>query len=145
MKPPAAAPQPASVAEYIAACPPEVRPVLEQLRATVRAAEPEAEEFISYRMPAYRLRGVLLYFAAFQQHIGVYPPVSGDPDLQRALAPYAGPKGNLRFPLSQPLPYDLITRIVTHRAAQDRAKSPPKARRRAQPTAARPQKAPSAT
>jgi uncharacterized protein YdhG (YjbR/CyaY superfamily) len=74
-------------------------------------------------MPAIRLRGILLYFAAFTHHIGIYPPVSGNPELQRALAPYAGPKGNLRFPLNEPIPYELIARIVKNRVRQDQARA----------------------
>ena len=109
---------PTSIDEYIAAFPPAVQAILERIRRTVVTAVPEARETISYRMPAYRLDGILLYFAAFKSHIGVYPPVSGDPALERALAPYAGPKGNLKFPLDQPIPYDLIARIVILRVKQ---------------------------
>ena len=70
-------------------------------------------------MPAFRLHGILVYFAAFNAHIGVYPPVSGDTSLEKALSPYAGPKGNLKFPLDQPIPYALIKRIVLLRVKQD--------------------------
>jgi uncharacterized protein YdhG (YjbR/CyaY superfamily) len=121
---------PTSIDEYISTFPPPVRALLERVRQTVRAAVPEAQETISYRMPAFRLNGILLYFAAFKSHIGIYPPVSGDPSLERALSPYAGPKGNLKFPLDQPLPYDLIARIVTLRAKQQATKA---SARRARP------------
>ncbi|MCC6132402.1 MAG: nuclear transport factor 2 family protein [Acidobacteria bacterium] len=114
---------PASVSEYISAFPPEVRKILERIRQTVRAAVPEAEEVISYRMPAFRLGGILLYFAAFRSHIGVFPPFSGDARLEKELGPWAGPKGNLRFPLDHPIPYDLIERIATVRARQNAAKA----------------------
>jgi uncharacterized protein YdhG (YjbR/CyaY superfamily) len=114
---------PKDIDEYIAACSPPARAILERIRRTVRAAVPEAEEVISYRMPAFRLGGILLYFAAFKHHIGVYPPVSGDIELERALSPYAGEKGNLRFPLDQPMRYDLIERIVKLRESQLRAKA----------------------
>jgi uncharacterized protein YdhG (YjbR/CyaY superfamily) len=114
---------PGNIDDYIAAFPPEVRATLERIRQTVRAAVPEAEEAISYRMPTFKLGGVLIYFAAFQHHIGVYPPVSGDAELERALSPYAGEKGNLRFPLDQPMRYDLIERIVQLREGQLRAKA----------------------
>lgn len=109
--------------DYIAMSPQEVRSILETIRQTIRAAAPEATEGISYRIPTFRLGGVLIHFAAFQRHIGVYPPVSGDAALERALAPYAGEKGNLRFPLDQPMRYDLIGRIATLRAKQLRAKA----------------------
>ena len=102
-----------TIDEYIARFPPKVRAILEKVRATVNAAAPEAREVISYRMPAFKQDGILIYFAAFKAHIGVYPPVSGDARLEKALARYAGPKGNLKFPLDEPIPYDLIRRIVT--------------------------------
>ena len=110
---------PKSIDEYIAACSPEVRAILEKIRFTVRNAAPGAQETISYRMPAFKLRGVLVYFAAFKRHIGFYPPVRGDAKLEKAIAAYAGEKGNLRFPLDQPIPYGLIERIVKHRAKQN--------------------------
>lgn len=109
---------PNNIDEYIAAAAPEVQPILERIRATVRKAAPKAEEIISYRMPAFRQGGILVYFAAFKKHIGLYPPVSGDAAIEKAIAPYAGPKGNLQFPLDQPIPYDLIARIVKLRVRQ---------------------------
>ena len=114
---------PETIDEYIAASPPEVRAILERIRSTIRAAAPGAEEVISYRMPAFKLHGVLVYFAAFRHHIGLYPPVSGDTELEAAIAPYAGEKGNLRFPLAQPIPFGLIERIVKLRVKQNLAKA----------------------
>jgi len=111
------------VDEYIAAFPPHVRAILRKIRATVAAAAPEASEKISYRMPAFAQDGILIYFAAFQNHIGVFPPVSGDPRLERSLARYRGPKGNLKFPLDEPVPYHLIKRIVALRLRQNAAKA----------------------
>lgn len=113
----------ASIDQYISAAPPVVRPILKEIRRTIRTAAPEAEEVISYRMPAFRLHGIVIYFAAFKHHIGVFPPVQGDARLQKALAPYAGPKGNLRFPLDRPIPYALIRRIVVQRVKQNRARA----------------------
>lgn len=110
---------PASIDEYIAASPPAARAVLKEIRRVIRAAAPEAEEIISYRMPAFRLNGILVYFAAFKSHIGLFPPVSGDAGLEKALKPHAGPKGNLRFPLDRPIPYALIRRIVRFRVRQN--------------------------
>ena len=110
-----------SVDAYIAAFPPEVQAILRKVRATVLAAAPEAREIISYRMPALRQHGVLVYYAAFKSHIGFYPPIKGDAKLQRAAARYAGDKGNLRFPLDQPIPYPLIERLTKLRARQDAA------------------------
>jgi uncharacterized protein YdhG (YjbR/CyaY superfamily) len=111
---------PGDIDEYIAACPPEVQPVLEKIRATIRRAVPDARETISYRMPTFTLRGVVLHFAAFRQHIGLYPPVHGDPELMAEIAPYAGEKGNLRFPLDRRIPYALIGKLAKVRAQQNR-------------------------
>lgn len=110
---------PKSIDEYIAASPSDVQPILKKIRMTISAAAPGAQEVISYRMPAFRLHGIVVYFAAFKAHIGLYPPVSGDASLKKALAPYAGPKGNLKFPLDQPIPYALIKRAVLLRVKQD--------------------------
>jgi uncharacterized protein YdhG (YjbR/CyaY superfamily) len=121
---------PASIDEYIAGFPRDVQRILEKVRATIAAAAPDARERISYRMPAFEQHGILVYFAAFKAHIGLFPPVSGDPRLEKSIAPYAGPKGNLRFPLGEPIPYDLIRRIVTLRLKQNLAK--PAARGRKQ-------------
>ena len=107
---------PKSIDEYIARFPPKVRAILKKIRATVRRAAPDAQERISYRMPSFSLHGVLIYFAAFQNHIGVYPPVPAE--LRKAASPYAGEKGNLRFPLDRPVPYSLIGRIVKLRVKQ---------------------------
>ena len=71
-------------------------------------------------MPAFKLRRILVYFAAFKHHIGLYPPVKGDAALEKAVAPYAGEKGNLRFPIEQEIPYALISRIVKFRATKSR-------------------------
>jgi uncharacterized protein YdhG (YjbR/CyaY superfamily) len=121
-----------NVDEYIAAFPPAVRAILRKVRRTVRAAAPDASEVISYRMPALKKRGILVYFAAFKEHIGLFPPIKGDAALEKAAAPYAGPKGNLRFPFDEPIPYGLIKRLTRLRARQDRAaagrKGPARAR-----------------
>lgn len=109
--------------EYIAAFPADIRQVLETVRQTIRDAAPDAKEIISYKMPAFKQHGILVYFAAWTKHIGLYPPISGDEALERAVAGYAGPKGNLQFPLNEPIPYDLIERIVKLRVKQDAAKA----------------------
>ena len=119
---------PHSVDAYIATFPPEVQAILRKVRATVVAAAPDAHEIISYRMPALRQHGVLVYYAAFKNHIGFYPPIKGDARLEQASARYAGAKGNLRFPLDEPIPYPLIARLTQLRARQDAAAA--KAKRR---------------
>ena len=108
---------PKNIDEYIAGFPPKVQAILEKIRATVRRASPDAEERISYRMPSFSLNGVLIYFAAFQNHIGVYPPVPAE--LRKEASPYAGDKGNLRFPLDRPIPYSLINRIIKVRVKEN--------------------------
>jgi uncharacterized protein YdhG (YjbR/CyaY superfamily) len=113
---------PTNIDQYIAAAAPAARPLLREIRRTVRAAALAAEELISYRMPAFRQFGILIYFAAFNHHIGVFPPVSGDAKLERAIEPYAGPKGNLRFPMDRPIPYALIRRIVQLKLKQNLAR-----------------------
>jgi uncharacterized protein YdhG (YjbR/CyaY superfamily) len=115
---------------YISQFPAEVQQILEKVRNTIRSAAPQANEVISYRMPAFRQRGILLYFAAWKQHIGLYPPISGDAALEKAVAKYAGPKGNLQFPLDEPIPSDLIKRIAKMRVRQDNEKAEAKRARR---------------
>jgi uncharacterized protein YdhG (YjbR/CyaY superfamily) len=97
---------------YFASVPAEVRPRLDSIQARVESLLPQAQRCISYQMPAYRDRRVFFYFAAFKKHIGVYPPVTQDAALIAELAPYRGPKGNLVFPLNQPLPIALIGRVA---------------------------------
>lgn len=122
---------PTNIEEYIAASAATVRPILREIRRVIRAAAPQSEEVISYRMPAFKQRGILVYFAAFKNHIGLFPPVRGDAKLAKALAPYCGPKGNLKFPLDEPMPYALIKRIVRLRVQQDSAKARAKTVKRA--------------
>jgi len=119
---------PKTIDEYISAFSPEVRAILQEVRQVVRSAAPDAQEAISYNIPAFKLNGVLVYFAAFKRHIGFYPPIRGDSRLEKAVSQYAGEKGNLRFPLDQPIPYALIERITKLRVKQNLAKA--KAQRR---------------
>ena len=107
----AKAKKPTDIDSYISQFPAEVQAVLQEVRGTIRRAAPEAEETISYLMPAFRQHGILVYFAAWEKHIGMYPPISGNKPLEKAIARYAGPKGNLRFPFDEPIPFDLIERI----------------------------------
>ena len=104
--------------------------ILEKVRETIRHAAPEAKETISYMMPAFKQHGILVYFAAWEKHIGMYPPISGNKTLERAIARYAGPKGNLQFPLDEPMPFDLIERIVKLRVKQDSEKAAAKRKKK---------------
>ena len=90
---------------------------------TIRKAAPKADEKISYKMPAFALDGDLIYFAAFKKHIGVFPPVRGDKKLSKELSRYRGEKGNLKFPLDEPIPYELITRVVKVRLKEHAEKA----------------------
>lgn len=115
---------------YIAQFPPDVQAILQRVRETIRSAAPDAEEVISYQMPAFRQHGILVYFAAWKRHIGLYPPISGDAALEKAVAKYAGPKGNLQFPLDKPIPYALIKRIAKLRVRQDQERAAAKRAKR---------------
>jgi uncharacterized protein YdhG (YjbR/CyaY superfamily) len=108
---------------YISQFPADVQAILQKVRETIRHAAPEAKKTISYMMPAFKQHGILVYFAAWEKHIGMYPPISGNKTLAKAIARYAGPKGNLQFPLDEPIPYDLIERIVKLRVKQDSEKA----------------------
>lgn len=114
---------PKDIAGYISQFPAGVQAILEEVRTTIRQAAPDATETISYQMPAFKQHGILVYFAAWKQHVGLYPPISGDKAIEKAVARYAGPKGNLQFPLDEPIPYALIERIVKLRVKQDAAKA----------------------
>jgi uncharacterized protein YdhG (YjbR/CyaY superfamily) len=114
---------PKSIDHYIASFPPDVQTVLRKIRVTIKNAAPGAQETISYNMPTFILNGVLVHFAAFKKHIGFYPPVRGDAKLEKAASTYAGEKGNLRFPLDQPMPHGLIERLVKCKVKQNLSKA----------------------
>lgn len=111
---------PNTIDEYIEGCAPQVQPILRRVCATIARAAPDATETISYGIPAFKLRRILVYFAAFKHHVGLYPPVKGDAALEKAVAPYANEKGNLRFPIDQKIPYALIAKIVKFKATRSR-------------------------
>jgi uncharacterized protein YdhG (YjbR/CyaY superfamily) len=111
--------KPASVDEYIAGFPPDIRQYLEEIRQTIQIAAPLAQETISYAMPCYRLNGYLVYFAAFSYHIGFYPMPSSIKEFREELSVYKSAKGSVQLPVGQPLPKDLITRIVKFRLAEN--------------------------
>ncbi|MGH9756218.1 MAG: iron chaperone [Candidatus Acidiferrales bacterium] len=114
-----------TVGEYIRARPKDVRAILEKFRETIRKAAPEAEESISYRMPAIKFRGAIIaYFAAFQHHVGFFPPAPNA--FRKETSAYAGPKGNLRFPMDEPIPWNLVKRIIESRVKEIAGKKPKK-------------------
>ncbi|HSN09000.1 MAG TPA: DUF1801 domain-containing protein [Hanamia sp.] len=105
--------------EYIAKFPPETGNILQQVRLTVRKAAPGAEETISYGMPAFRYKGrVIIYFAGYKNHIGFYATPSGHAAFQKELSAYKQGRGSVQFPLDQPMPLNLIKRMVKFRVAQ---------------------------
>jgi uncharacterized protein YdhG (YjbR/CyaY superfamily) len=114
---------PRSIDEYIAGFPTDVRKVLEKLRKTIRSAAPSAQETISYQIPTFTLNGHLVYFAAWKEHIGFYPASAGIEKFKKELSPYEMRKGTIRFPLNEPLPFDLISRIVKFRVEQNLARA----------------------
>jgi len=105
--------------EYIVSYPKEVQKLLEQLRATIKKAAPQATEVISYSMPAFKLNGMLVWFAAYSKHIGFYPRISGIEAFKKELSVYKGAKGSVQFPLDKKLPRGLITKIVKFRVAEN--------------------------
>lgn len=107
--------------EYISTFPPDVRRILQQLRQAIKESAPEAEEVISYQMPAFKQRGILVWFAAFKDHIGFFPKASGVAAFKNRLAGYEISKGTIRFSLTMPIPIDLIKEIVKFRAKEDEA------------------------
>lgn len=111
------------VDQYIYTFPQEVQVRLQALRKTIRQAAPDAEESVSYGMPAYKLFGALVYFAGYKNHIGFYPVPSGMKAFEKDLAPYASSKATAQFPHDQPIPHDLISRIVKFRAQENREKA----------------------
>ncbi len=120
---------PQNIDEYIAGYPKDVQIILEKIRSTVRQAAPAAQETIKYKMPTFTLQGNLVFFAAFKKHIGFYPPVAADADFKKELAPYEGPKDSLIFSFDQPIPYDLIRKIVTLRVQENLEKAAAKTKK----------------
>jgi uncharacterized protein YdhG (YjbR/CyaY superfamily) len=114
---------PKNIDEYIATFPKDVQKILEELRTTIRKAAPEAEEVISYQMPAFKYHGMLVYFAAYKKHIGFYPTPSGIEAFRKELAVYEAAKGSVQFPIGNPLPLNLISKIVKYRVKENLARA----------------------
>ena len=111
-----------SIEEYIATFPEDIQKILEEIRAVVKSAAPDAEEKISYQMPTFFMNGNLVHFAAFKKHIGFYPTPSGIEAFQKELSVYEGAKGSVQFPLDEPMPLKLISKIVKFRVAENSKK-----------------------
>lgn len=113
-------PKPNNIDEYIAGFPKETQKALKLIQATIHKAAPKAEETISYAIPAYKLDGKwLIYFAGFTNHVSLYPAPRGHDEFREELAKYNGGKGTVQFRLDEPIPVDLITRIVRFRAKEN--------------------------
>jgi uncharacterized protein YdhG (YjbR/CyaY superfamily) len=120
----------ATTDEYIAQFPAEIRAMLEKMRSTIKESAPGAVEKISYQMPAFVLHGNLVYFAAHKEHIGFYPTPSGIDAFKDELSRYKSSKGAVQFPIDEPLPLELIGRIVKFRVAENTARAEGKPRKR---------------
>lgn len=112
-----------TVDEYILQFPNEVQGILQELRRLVKDTAPEAEEKISYQMPTYYLYGNLVHFAAYKNHIGFYPAPTGIEAFKDELSNYKGAKGSVQFPISKPIPFDLIKKIVEFRVIENKNKA----------------------
>jgi uncharacterized protein YdhG (YjbR/CyaY superfamily) len=109
-----------TVDEYLSTFPSSTKKMLQQLRETIRKAAPQAEEVISYNMPAYKQQGMLVYFAGYKGHIGFYPVSSAIKEFEEELSAFERSKGTVRFPLDKPLPLKLITRMVKYRIQENK-------------------------
>ena len=115
--------KPANIDEYIGEFPNDVQEILEKIRMTIQKADPDATEKISYSMPAFEQNGIVVYFAAFKNHIGLYALPSGHEAFQEELSQYKSGKGSVQFPFNKPMPYDLITKIVKFRVKENLEKA----------------------
>jgi uncharacterized protein YdhG (YjbR/CyaY superfamily) len=114
---------PRDIDEYIAGYPPGVQEILEEVRATIRSAAPAAEEAISYQIPTFRLKGNLVHFATFKNHLGFYPAPTGIDEFKDEQSEYEGGKGSVQFPLDKPMPLGLIRRMVEFRVKENLARA----------------------
>ncbi|MBS1575815.1 MAG: DUF1801 domain-containing protein [Bacteroidetes bacterium] len=112
-----------SIADYFSVFPPATRKMLKEMQRIIRSVAPEAEEVISYNMPAFKQEGMLVYYAAYKEHIGFYPTGSGIAAFRHEFAKYKWSKGAVQFPLGQPLPVSLIGRIVKFRLKENLARA----------------------
>ncbi|MFZ5820463.1 MAG: iron chaperone [Chloroflexota bacterium] len=121
---------PQTIDEYIAGFPKDVQEILEKLRGVIRAAAPDAAETISYQIPTFTLAGNLVHFAAYKNHIGFYPAPSSIAEFENELSPYEKAKGSVKFPLDEPLPFDLISEIVAFRVEENLEKAEAKGKKK---------------
>lgn len=115
--------KPNNIDEYINSFPASTQVVLKQIRSTIKKAAPKAEEVISYGMPAYKLNGMLVFFAGYKNHIGFYATPTGHKTFEKELSVYKQGKGSVQFPIDEPLPLSLITKIVKYRVKENQLKA----------------------
>lgn len=108
-----------SIDDYISKFPSEIQEILSTIRKVIKETAPDAIEKISYQMPTFELHGNLVHFAAFKNHIGFYPTPNGIDAFKEELSVYKGAKGSIQFPLNEPMPYELISKIVKFRVAEN--------------------------
>lgn len=113
---------PKNMDQYIAEFPAEIRQLLQTIRETVHSVAPQAEETIKYAMPTFTLNGNLIHFAAYKNHIGIYPVPRGEESFKKSLAAYEGEKSTMRIPLDEPLPLLLISKIVKYNVKRNQLK-----------------------
>jgi len=119
-----------NIDEYILGFPENVQLILQKVRTTIKNAAPQAQETINYQIPTFTLNGNLVHFAAYNKHIGFYPTPSGIEKFKTELSAYEGAKGSVQFPLDKPIPYDLISQIVTFRVQENLAKAAAKTKKK---------------
>jgi uncharacterized protein YdhG (YjbR/CyaY superfamily) len=109
----------ATIYEYVSSFPNDIQEILEKIRTTIREAAPDAEETISYQIPTFALKGNLVHFAAFKNHIGFYPTSTGIEKFKNELSGYEGAKGSVKFPFNKLIPFELISKIVAFRVKEN--------------------------
>jgi uncharacterized protein YdhG (YjbR/CyaY superfamily) len=119
-----------TVDEYVSTFPASTQTILKTIRKTVKEAAPGAEELISYNMPAYKMNGILVYYAAYKNHIGFYPTSLGIKAFQKELSDYLWAKGSVQFPIDKPLPLPLISKIVKSRVKDNQHEMKPKLKKK---------------
>ena len=112
-----------TVDEYLSTLPQQAKAMLQELRKTIRKAAPQAEELISYNMPAFKLQGMLVWYAAYKEHIGFYPRPSAIEAFKKELSVYKGAKGSIQFPIDKPIPLNLVSKIVKYRLKENLERS----------------------
>jgi uncharacterized protein YdhG (YjbR/CyaY superfamily) len=113
-----------TIDEYVSMFPDDIQEILEKMRQIVRASAPKAEETISYQIPTFKLNGNLVHFAAYKDHISFFPTSSAREAFRKELSKYKGGRGTIQFPLDEPIPFDLVRKIVKFRVKENTKEHP---------------------